>query len=98
MKLSESNYESFSKIYRCGGSFRLKPERKTDCYFYHEEKDMGATIPCCTYFGGFGNCPCENCKKYFEKRKVYEIVKKIVDDDKQMNCKCKDFQRKDAES
>lgn len=37
-----SDFPSF-----CGCSVWEK--YKTGCYFYHEEKDMGGTIPCCSY-------------------------------------------------
>lgn len=54
---------------------------KEDCYFYHEEIDMCATIPTCKYYLELGYCPCEECKnKYFPKEEVYGMIKKIVDE------------------
>lgn len=53
---------------------------KEDCYFYHEERDMCATIPACSYHAQLGYCPCQDCKKYFPKREVYGMIKKIVDE------------------
>ena len=39
-------------------------EHKKDCYYYHEEQDMGARIPTCVREKWLGECPCEGCTKY----------------------------------
>lgn len=53
---------------------------KEDCYFYHEEHQMGATIPTCSYHNnGLGDCPCEGCKKYIARSEVCKMVKESVD-------------------
>lgn len=60
----------------CGCGLESTPKYKEDCYFFHKEKDMGATIPTCDYHSkGLGFCPCENCKKYISKSAAYKIVK-----------------------
>lgn len=50
---------------------------KEECYFYSEEHDMGASIPCCSFRGGLGNCPCENCKSYLSEQAAYRIVRAV---------------------
>lgn len=57
----------------------LRPERKTDCYFYEEVQDMAAHIPTCSYHGKLGYCPCENCPKYIPSKEVFGMVKEKVD-------------------
>lgn len=71
-------YKSFANFSFCGCSENFRKE-KTDCYFYEEEKDMGATVPCCSYYGGYGNCPCENCEKHFSKKDAYKIIRDYID-------------------
>lgn len=56
-----------------------QPKEKTDCYFYHEEQDMGAHIPTCNYHHKLGYCPCENCEKYIKRSDVFKIIKERVD-------------------
>lgn len=53
---------------------------KESCYFYHEERDMCATIPTCNYYSQLGYCPCKECNKYISKAEVREMVRKIVDE------------------
>lgn len=60
----------------CGCSWDTK---KTDCYFYSEEKDMGANISSCDYYMRLGYCPCDFCDKYIKKTDVYSIVRKMLD-------------------
>lgn len=57
----------------------LRPERKTDCYFYEEVQDMAAHIPTCNYHGQLGYCPCKDCPKYISRKEVLGMVKKKVD-------------------
>lgn len=53
---------------------------KTDCYFYDEEHDMGATIPICSYCGkGLGDCSCDDCEKYISKSDVYKLAVEKID-------------------
>lgn len=54
-------------------------EHKTNCYFYSEDQDMGASIPCCR-FGGrkYGECPCQTCPFYFPKSKADQIIREHV--------------------
>lgn len=64
----------------CGCGIRdMKPERKRDCFFYHEEHDMGATIPCCGYHGGYGNCPCDGCDKYVGFGTASMVIRAMVE-------------------
>lgn len=70
--------EMMSFCFGCG--FEGTYKYKKDCFFFHEEKDMGATIPTCGYHSkSLGFCPCENCKKYISKSAAYKIVKAEVD-------------------
>lgn len=56
------------------------PKHKEDCFFFHSETDMGATIPTCSYYSqGLGFCPCENCKKYISNSNAYSIIKAEVE-------------------
>lgn len=52
---------------------------KRNCYFYHEEQDMGASIPTCNYYFKLEYCPCENCEKHADKSEVYRLVKYYAD-------------------
>lgn len=58
-----------------------RKDHKTDCYFYHEEQDMGASIPCCNYaLLGLGQCPCNGCKHYISKIDADRIIREKVKD------------------
>lgn len=71
-------YNPFALLWMLCG--RQNPPYKTDCYFCHEERQMGGIIPTCSYHNkGLGYCPCENCKKYISKTDALKIVKDIVD-------------------
>lgn len=64
----------------CGCGIRdMQPERNHDCFFYQEQHDMGATIPCCGYYGGYGNCPCKGCDKYVGLGTALMVIKTMVD-------------------
>lgn len=66
--------------YICGcGIMSEQLERKRDCFFYQEEHDMGATVPCCRYHGGYGNCPCKDCDKYVSWGTAAMVIKAMVD-------------------
>ena len=58
----------------CGCGINDKNPYKDDCYFYHEENQMGAIIKCCSLHGGLGNCPCENCDKHLSRHDAFDIV------------------------
>lgn len=60
---------------------------KCNCYFYHEEQDMGASIPTCNYYFKLGYRPCKNCEKYVDKSEVYRLVKYYADARAEMNKK-----------
>lgn len=62
----------------CGCSIP-KPKEKQDCYFYHEEYDMGAHIPTCSYHAKLGHCPCGDCNKHIKKAEVFGMIKNHVD-------------------
>lgn len=45
---------------------------RKDCFHYHCERIMGASIDCCSE-KGLGICPCtEDCKDYVNKYEVYK--------------------------
>lgn len=68
---------SFFGMCGCSGPQKIVKE---DCYFYHEEPQMGATIPTCSYHNkGLGDCPCEECKKYISRSDVYKMVKESAE-------------------
>ena len=69
---SEYKIGSYQVGQQCG--VKYSEETKEDCFYYREEKQMGATIPCCSKHSGLGNCPCENCDKYLSKADAYRIV------------------------
>lgn len=72
------SYNSFALAFAlCGRQERMT--YKNDCYFYHEEKDMLATIPVCSYHKkGLGYCPCDSCQKYISNADVYKMAKDAV--------------------
>lgn len=49
-------------------------EKKEDCFYYIEEEDMGAMIPCCKKRSQIGDCPCEHCEDYISGSDAYRIV------------------------
>ncbi len=49
---------------------------KRDCYWYHCEHDMGASIDYCTLCDNLWECPCsEDCKNYISNKKVTRQLK-----------------------
>lgn len=57
----------------------LRKEKRTDCYFYNEEIDMGAIVSTCYYENyPFGYCPCEGCNNFVDRSKTYGIMKEYV--------------------
>ena len=64
---------------RCGLEFELSKYRD-DCYFYGEEKDMGAIIRYCTREEiEWGHCPCEKCDKFLSTRDADRIIRKHIE-------------------
>ena len=45
-----------------------------DCYYYYNDHDMGATIPCCRLDKEYRSLHCENCPRYITQKEVDEIV------------------------
>ena len=49
--------------------------KRTNCYHYDEEHDMGATVHCCKMHKGFGNCPCTpNCQDYISAEDAHNLI------------------------
>lgn len=67
----------FGNIYGCN---RNEVIHKTECYYYYEEQDMGAHIPCCRYHKKYGYCPCDNCEHYISKQSVDRVVREMGDE------------------
>ena len=54
-------------------------EKRRDCIFYYEERDMGATVPTCKIDPGYayGECPCSpGCRYYLSMNDAYTILRK----------------------
>ena len=63
----------------CGCWLAMEDKIRRDCYFYHCEHQMGASIDCCTLMTGLGVCPCsEDCKTYISTYEAYKIIEKYV--------------------
>lgn len=53
---------------------------KTECYFYSEEQDMHATIPCCDYHKYYyEDFDCSGCHAYIPNKTVFKYIKSLVD-------------------
>lgn len=51
---------------------------KHDCYWYHCEHQMGASIDCCTLASGLGDCPCsDDCCNYVSSIEVTKRLKAL---------------------
>ena len=60
----------------CGCAYHREEPKRTDCYHYMEEHDMGATVHCCRVHSGYGNCPCTaDCKDYIKDSDAYKVVR-----------------------
>lgn len=60
----------------CGCDSCRNDNIRRDCYWYHCEHQMGASIDCCTLANGLGDCPCsDDCKNYISTREVREQIK-----------------------
>lgn len=64
------------RSYFPGCGCHQEPQYKTDCYYYYEEQDMHAHIPCCSVSGEFEPKNCnEFCKNYITKKQVADLAK-----------------------
>ena len=58
-----------------------KDEHWTDCFFYSEEQDMHAYIPCCGYkqttWGE--EFDCNGCHAYVTNKTVHTLIKSMID-------------------
>ena len=55
-------------------------KHKTECYFYSEEQDMHASIPCCGYHHYFyEDFDCNGCRAYVPKATVSTLIRSLVD-------------------
>lgn len=53
-----------------------KKLKRTDCFYYYEEQNMGACIPCCGIYNELGKCPCDSkCKDYISLKDIYNIIR-----------------------
>lgn len=59
----------------CGCDSYRNDNIRRDCYWYHCEHQMGASIDCCTLANGLGDCPCSrDCKTYISKEEATTMV------------------------
>ena len=58
--------------------------KKENCFYYFEEHDMGAHIPCCKINQGLGNCPCENCDSYLSRNNAYKLMEEQQEEIKRL--------------
>lgn len=48
---------------------------REDCFYFDEDRDMNATIPCCSYMGETIDPDCAKCEDgYFSRRLVPNAV------------------------
>lgn len=60
-------------------SIKKPKEHKSDCYFYSEEQDMHASIPCCGYHHYFyEEFDCCGCHAYVPNKSVFTLIKSLV--------------------
>lgn len=75
-------YSVLPKVNFCGSVLQdWREDFKTDCYFYTEDHDMGATIPWCTSKKAI--CEphqCNGCQDFISKAEVNDIVSHIVEE------------------
>ena len=64
----------------CGYNYIQPTSFEKSCYFYDEDKDMGATIPWCCYKNKIDPEDCnKKCKYYFPEQKVFNLIKEMVE-------------------
>lgn len=66
--------------------FRETPSYQRDCYYFSEEQDMGAHIPCCDRIPGIEGYEPKNCNKdcpyYISRSKARELIDGYVEEKK----------------
>lgn len=71
--------------------FRETPSYQEDCYYFSEEQDMSAHIPCCDRIPGIEGYEPKNCNKdcryYISRSKARELIDEYVEDDERRNGK-----------
>jgi len=45
-----------------------------DCYYYYDDHDMGATIPCCRLIDEYVALSCKDCPHYITQKEVDKII------------------------
>lgn len=68
--------------------FREAPSYQSyqrDCYYFSEEQDMGAHIPCCDRISGIEGYEPKNCNKdcpyYISRSKARDLIDKYVEEE-----------------
>lgn len=65
--------------------FRETPSYQEDCYYFSEEQDVGAHIPCCDRIPGIEGYEPKSCNKgcpyYISRSKVRELIDKYVEEE-----------------
>ena len=64
--------------YPCNFHDRRK-KVKEECYWYDEERDMGASVPYCKKKGTYPLDNCEECRDYIDRRKKLKITVEYAD-------------------
>lgn len=63
---------------------RETPTYQEDCYYFSEEQDMGAHIPCCDRIPGIEGYEPKNCNKdcpyYISRSKARELIDKYIEE------------------
>ena len=64
--------------------FQETSSYQRDCYYFSEEQDMGAHIPCCDRIPGFDGYEPKNCNKdcpyYISRSKARELIDKYIEE------------------
>lgn len=65
---------------------RETPSYQEDCYYFSEEQDMGAHIPCCDRIPGIEGYEPKNCNKdcpyYISRSKARDLIDRYVEEEK----------------
>lgn len=75
-------YSVLPKVNFCGSVLQdWREDFKTDCYFYTEDHDMGATIPWCSRDHKIiERQKCNGCKGYIAKSEIYKVALQIIEE------------------
>lgn len=65
----------------CPCQCEMERKTKENCYWYHEEQDMGAHIPYCSKRDLFPLEDCGDCSEYIDKRRKLKITVEYADED-----------------